>query len=190
MDPYASGILKREVHARLVADLDNIARDAAIQPKWIWTPLEQTVSPAEVEWVKRFRYHPHEGRAGLCLTGKSPEGVEDRMCAIAGALVRNFIRARVYTVGQLIELLADGEPAPTSTCLLIPNFFLGKALGASLVDWKVTLLFDALLDRHLRGLQTVLYASDLKAMAVEYGAAIAQHVKSNYQLTSISGGVS
>lgn len=183
IDPYAHGVLKPEAHDRLVADIENISRDASIQPKWIWTPLAETVSAKEVEWVRRFRYHREEGSSGLCLMGTDADGgVEDRMAAIAGALVRNFIRARVSTVGQLVERLSSGEPVPTSTCLLLPNFFIGKAMGAVLADWKTALLFDAILERHLSGLQTVVYVSSMKSLRSEYGAAFEQHIQSNYQI--------
>src|SRR4051794_12986275 len=109
-DPYAEGILKEEIHAQLVKHLDNFARDAAIRREWICKPLAKSVSPAEVEWVKKFPRHAEQGCSGLVLTGPKASRVADRMSAIAGALVRNFIRARVFTLQQILDAFTDGGP--------------------------------------------------------------------------------
>lgn len=180
-DPYETGVLDRHVHARLVADITNIARDAAIQAKWIWMPLADTVSPTEVDWVKKFHLHTAQGKTGFCLVGEAKVSVEDRMSAIAGALLRNFVRARVFTIGQLLERTADRDTT-SATCLLVPNFFLGKAQGGHIPDWKVSLVYDLLLERHLSGRQTVIYVASMKALAVEYGAAIAKHINTNFHV--------
>jgi hypothetical protein len=96
-DPYAAGVLLPQIHSQLVRDMIAIARDAAIQPDWISSPLKNACGTAEITWVKRFKFHAHEGHTGLCFIGKNPKvnSIEDRMSAIAGALVRNFIRARM-----------------------------------------------------------------------------------------------
>jgi hypothetical protein len=180
---FATGVLNPETHARFVADITSIAQDAAITPEWLWRPLADSVSGDEVTWVKRFKMHSREGVAGLCLTGKAPN-VEDRLSAIAGALVRNFIRARVFTVGHLFDLNEAGA-IPDPTCLVIPNFFLGKAGGTSIPAWKVSVLHDVLVERQMKGRQTVLYVSDMKALAAEYGSATAQFIASRYELVDI-----
>ena len=180
-DPYATGVLDPEEHERMVADIARIARDANIRPEWIWARIEKHCTPGEIEWVRRFPFHCREGRAGLCLVGKHPEpGIEDRMSAIAGALVRNFVRARLMTAHQVIEAADDGQP-PEISCLLVPNFFPGKTEGA-LPAWRLALLLDALLHRQLRGLQTVLYVNDLAALGKAYGMALRQHLEAHYQL--------
>lgn len=184
-DPYATGVLKEEVHNRVVADIANIARDAAIQPHHIWTPLAETCTAKEVEWVRRFKFHSGEGVSGLCLTGKNPKvPIEDHMAAIAGALIRNFIRARVFTVGALLEMKANGS-APMPTCLLIPNFFFEKAEAGQVSSWKVPDLLDLLLDRHMQGLQTVIHVSSLPGLEAEYGSAFAKHIKGHYEIVNV-----
>lgn len=183
IDPFATGVLRPETHGRLVADIKNVAADAAIALDWLWTPLAESVSEDEVTWVKRFRFHVTEGEFGLVLTGKA-DGVEDRMSAIAGALVRNFIRAQVITLGRLLDLHESGD-TPKASVLLVPNFFVGKAGGATLPNWKITALHDILLDRQMKGKQTVLYVSDQKAMAAEYGTVLAQFIASRYASVDI-----
>jgi hypothetical protein len=180
-DPYESGVLDRTEHDRMVADIAKIARDANLRPEWIWARIEQHCTAGEIEWVRRFPFHKSEGRAGLCLVGKHPApAIEDRMSALAGTLVRNFVRARLMTVHQVIEAVDDGQP-PEMSCLLVPNFFLGKIEGA-LPAWRLALLLDGLLNRKLRGLQTVLYVTDLVTLGKEYGMALRQHLEAHYQL--------
>jgi hypothetical protein len=181
-DPYATGVLDPEEHDRMVADIAKIARDANIRPEWIWAKIDLHCAAEEIEWVRRFPFHKTEGRAGLCLIGKNPEpGIDDRMAAITGALVRNFVRARLMTVHQVIEAVDGGQP-PEISCLLVPNFFVGKA---GLPAWRVALLLDALLHRHLLGLQSVLYVADLATMAKEYGTAVRQHIEAHYALVEV-----
>lgn len=181
-DPYATGVLHKAVHDRLVADLPDVARDALIQPRWIWTPLAEAVNPKIVDWVRTFRQH--DDVSGLCLTGSKAVAVEDQISAIAGALVRNFIRARVFTVGHLLDALEAGFP-PSSTCLLIPNAYTGKASGAALPTWKVTALQDLLLDRHMRGQKTVIYVSDMNSFHIEYGSAFYNLVNNHYDIVGV-----
>lgn len=187
-DPYESGVLKRDVHARLVAELDAMASDAGILPHWIYTPLAPHVGEEELTWVKRFMFHKLEGHTGLTMTPKAKgtklSGVVDQMSAMAGALVRNFIRARVMTLNQVLEQMQDGGLQNLS-CLLIPNFYIGKAGGADLPKWKTALLLDFLLERHLAGKQTVLFVSSFNDMSVELGTSFTHHIQQHYRTAFI-----
>lgn len=184
-DPYATGVLDPDEHGRLVADIDHVARDANIQPHWIWTPLAEICSTAEIAWVRRFHFHKTEGISGLCYLGRDPDPeVEDRMAAMAGALTRNYVRARIMTVNGLIEA-ADNGAVPDMSCLLIPNFFVEKAAGGTQAPWRVSVLLDALLHRQTLGLQTVLYVSDMDAMGAEYGSALKRHVSAHYRVVEV-----
>ena len=129
-DPYASNVLRKDVHGRLVADMDSYARDARIQPHFIWTPLAEVCGDAEVEYVRRFKFHRGEGVSGLCYVGdkKGNVDIESRMAAIAGALVRNFIRASVVTLAELFEEVEE-EGLTDISCLLVPNFHVPKNAG-------------------------------------------------------------
>ena len=180
-DPYATGVLQKEHHDRLVADLENFARDAGIRPQWVWTALPDDVQPAEKAYLVKFRHHLASSTvSGLCYSG-DVEGVamEHRLSALAGFLVRNFVRARVMTLGTVIEALAQNS-LPELTAILIPNFFLPKAQGGHLATWQVQNLFDFLSDRFTQGLQTIVYVSDMDKMGHEYGLAISRLIKTRY----------
>lgn len=184
LNPYESGVLREDVHGRLVADIDNIGRDASIQVRWIWTPLASAVPADVVDWVKHYRTNVANGASGLCLVGSKVVGIEDSMSAIAGALLRNFIRARVLTLTQLFEAV-DDQDTPQVSCLLLPNFFISKSLGGNLPAWRSNMLMDVLLQRHQSGLQTVIYVSDMKALAAEYGPAAASLVTNHYRIVDL-----
>jgi len=99
MDMFDSKVLHRDVHERLVEDIDNIVADAGIDKKWVATPLGTVCREGVVEWTRRFKFHPDEQKHSLLVT--CPDA--DDVCgAIAGALLRNFLRARVFTLQDVI----------------------------------------------------------------------------------------
>lgn len=181
-DPYASGVLDKEHHDRLVANLPGYARDAGIQPHWITRKLADTCGKAEVDYVRKFNIHRAECVIqGLCFVRSTPDADPyDRMAAIAGALVRNFVRARVMSLTTVADLLWNREEI-VATALLIPNFYLSQDEGAgSLAKVHVQSLYDLLLQRGQGGLQTVIYATSLTGMAKEYGTAFSRLVDGHF----------
>ena len=171
VDPYASGVLHKEHHDRLVADLGNYALDAGIQPHWIWSPLPDDFTKREIDYLKSFRKHQAggTGTSGLVYVGSGGAGkMETRMSAMAGALVRNFIRARVMTLGSVLDRLASKDSIDIS-CVLIPNFFYTQAEGGTIASWQISALLDFIANRQVTGQQTILYASDKSALRKEYG---------------------
>lgn len=186
LDPYASGVLQKAHHERLVAGIDGFARDAGIQPKWIWTKLSDVCGPEEVEYVRKFKFHQVGGEVhGLCFLRKSKDvDVSPRMAALAGALVRNFVRARVMTLGTVLDIMAAGDPVD-ATALLIPNFFTPKAEGGTIATWQVSALYDLLVGRGSQGLQTVISVSNVAQLSEEYGNAFAVLVRNHFKVIEI-----
>jgi hypothetical protein len=179
---YASGVLSPDnsSHAALVHDIDRYADDAGIAKRWFSAPLDHVMSPAEIEWCRTFKARRKSGETtfNLCLTGADKSAaVHSHMAAMAGVFVRNDIRARVFTVESLLAL----DVLPEASCLLIPNFYLGKELGVSNPKWKLDELYDLLTDRNVRDLPTVVYASDVQRLRAEYGAAFANLIASDYE---------
>ena len=101
------------------------------------------------------------------------------MAAIAGALVRNFIRARVMTLGAVLDLLAAREPV-VATALLIPNFYLSKDEGGGIAKWQTQALHDLLIEREQTSLQTIIYATSLADMGKDYGTAFSRLVDNHF----------
>lgn len=180
-DPYASGVLVKEHHARLVANLPAHAADAGIMPHWIYSPLPAFIGEAERRYLLKIKQHmTDQDRSGICYVGKAKtQPIDQRMSAVAGALLRNFIRARVLTLGQVLDQATELTANPVSA-LFIPNFYLTAAEGGTIASWQVSSLYDLITARHLTGQQTFLYVSDDKQIAKEYGLAFAQLLDSSF----------
>jgi len=185
-DPYAAGALDPDHHARLVADLENYARDANVKPVHICRPLPDTFGEAEREYIRRFKHHVHEKTlSGVVYVGE-PEDIEGHFSAFAGCLVRNFVRARVMTVGMVLDALADGS-MPDLTALLIPNFFQPRGEGGGIAPWQVHALFDMMVQRDLLGQQTIVAVPDIDKLGKEYGVPMAGMLKSKYLAVKCEG---
>lgn len=181
LDPYAPGVLQKEHHDRLVADLDNFAKDAGIQPHWICEPLPGTFTAGEKDYLKRFRQHMTSGSiSGVAYVGKGKSAeIDQRMSAFAGCLVRNFVRARVMTLGAVLDAMSS-RSMPELSCLLIPNFFLSASEGGTIASWQVSALHELLMSRQVSGLQTIVYVSDMSLLAKEYGLAFRNLIEAHF----------
>ncbi|CAA2141450.1 hypothetical protein [Hyphomicrobium sp. ghe19] len=179
IDPYATGVLQEEHHERLVADLEGFAKDAGILPQWIYTRLPKEISGAELEYLKNFRKLGGQP-AGLCYVGEAKSvQIEQRMAAITGALVRNFIRARMMTLGTFVDASA-GHVAADLSCVLIPNFFLTSIDAGMIAKWQLSAIYDTLVERQMHGKQTILYVKDLDLLGKEYGLGFQRLIEDFY----------
>lgn len=186
MDHFASEVLNRDVHARLVANIDHYAAQAGIQTAWISRRLADTCNAEEVTWVRSLRFLQEQGRAGLVLHGKDPRpDATTRMSAIAGALTRNFIVARVLTLNALLANLTESD-VPDQTVLLVPNFALDQPKDSKAqAQWRTQAIHDALVARHTAGKLTVVYAVSLERVAADWGEATRQLVENHYDEIAI-----
>lgn len=173
------GILDRKVHARLIADLQGVAEVAGVPPYMITKSAKDYVSEEELEWIMNFRSYRARGH-GLVITGVQSIAPDTKLMAIAGALLRNFIDARVVPIGTLVEALEDGEVIDP-TVLLVPNLFV-RSVGKALPDWKVQQLYDLLLSRVVGGRPTVVCVEDLDALSQIYGRLFHQHLLHHYKV--------
>lgn len=171
-------ILDLEYHGRLIANVDAVLHTAGILPHMLWSRLSDYCTEPEVSWVRNIK--KQTSTCGLLLTGKSKTPVEDRMMAIAGACLRNYVDARMMPVQDVLSLCkSDSMPSPT--VLLIPNFCLDKGEGGDIPQWQVSSLLGLLLGRMARGHRTVLYVSSLAALEAHYGGTFRSHVEAHYQ---------
>lgn len=177
-DPYASGVLNREAHGRLVEQLDEFCEQARVPRKYVLQRMAAfNCEDDEITWTRHFREHVAHGKTGLIYLG-SWSRVLERMHAMAGALIRNFIDARVWTVQEVVEAAHEGEP-PLFTALLIPNF-VATVQGKGLAPWHVAELHRTLIARHSAEKQTVISVASEKELRAVYGDAVAQHVFDYY----------
>jgi hypothetical protein len=175
-----NGVLDPMEHERLVANRENIARDAGIPMHLLWTALP-ALTQGEKDWLAKFKRHRTEGYCGLLLTGKSPAiDPLTRVGAMAGFLSRNFVRARVFSLLDALGAVASGDTI-VATCLLIPDFVPHKVDSKNMPGYRVQQLTSLLTERWSESnLQTVLYAPNMETIKAEYGSYVHDLLKNHY----------
>lgn len=175
------GKLDPEKHGRLIQVRDTVARDARIPVELLWKPLPAALSDVERNWLRKFKEHRKNGISGLIVFGDCADlHPLARFGAMAGFLNRNFVRARVFPLEEVIDSAAEGDPV-AATALFIPDFVMGSDKKAQ-PQWRVSKLSSLLMDRW-RGegfSQTVLYAPSIKHVENEYGSFIGGLIKNHY----------
>lgn len=175
-------VLDSVVHARLIDNIDSIAQTAKVPVHMLHKSAKAFLRPQEVDWLAKYRAHKASGKAGLCLMGEG-QNVEVKMMAMAAALIRNFIDARVVTMGSMHNDSGEFAP-PNPTVLLIPTFCVATE-GKPLAAWQSVNIYSMLVDRMAGGKMTVLYVASWDMLRKQYGPTVADFVKNNY---SVIGG--
>lgn len=172
VSPHDSRVFEVDgAHEELYRDRAYYSRLAGISEAWLWQPLSASVGPNEVKYVSRIRTAAESGSYGILYTGVSPG---DRLDAICGALVRNFIDARIR---PLERVLKDPESAHC-TVLIVPDLCVGPGEPPQFVRAAVTsLLFDRLRVRQ----QTLVYATSPADVKSAYGPAALTHLSEHFK---------
>ncbi len=156
---------------RILADLEGISSRTNIHESFILEGMSRWCSEEEVEWVTGLLPALDVGDVtGLAYSGITTRLV-DRMQAIGGACIRNFVEARMVTLEDLIDYDHSNV-----TVLLIPDFYTGE-----LPAWKRTKLLSMLLGRHAVRQATVLYISNVEKMKQDYGETLCQHITETFK---------
>ena len=177
------GVLDADKHRRLIMTREAIAHDARIPVELLWSALPEGLSAEERDWLKHFKQHRSKGYCGLLVTGEC-SGLDplSRFGAMAGFLSRHLIRARLFSLNEVIESAVSGEPV-VATCLMIPDFIASTSGKKDTPGWKTQQLSQLLMDRWSAGghTQTVIYAPNVLAIEKEFGSFIANLVKNHYK---------
>jgi hypothetical protein len=131
----------------------------------------------EIDWIRSFKRHRIEGKGGLILTGK-PTHIDDKIMAIAGAMLRNFMDARVLTVQAIMDHLQDGT-MPDPTLVLIPNFVVfGKE--KAMPEWRISEMLGWLLKRYAKSKMVIAYVASYAKVEAQWGVMIAEHLQYHF----------
>ena len=168
-EAYATDVLKPKFHYMIVRNLDRYAKNAGIPPKMIYTELAINCTEVEIEWMKEQHDNWTHDIFGLAYVGHFHKPVMQRMCALAGCFIRNFMSAKVLMLNDLIMDIANNS-APEDKIILIPNFyFSGKDVGARLWEKDINNLLGYLYSRRTQELTTIVYIEDMMKMTKDYG---------------------
>ena len=169
-------ILDPQQHQRLIQDMTHVCKTANVLPAYVHKSMHGVCSEGEISWVKNFRAHQGAG-TGLALVGVA--NPEARIMSIAGALLRNYVDARVLSVASVLAL-KDANSLPDCTVMLIPNLFM-RSKGTGLPSWKIQIIYDLMLSRLTSNKPTVIYVEEMEALASEYGRVFADHIAQHYK---------
>lgn len=176
---FTAGILDENFHARLLAGLPKWAAIAGIPPQYVWTKLSDYCTGDDLEWVRTLK--TVEG-SGMVYTGTNHQvPVGDKMMAIAGACLRNYVDARFMPVQTILTHLKDGD-MPDATVVLVPNFCMAHGEVSSVAPWEPAALLGWLYSRMTHNHQTVLYVGNMKTLEATYGEAIAAHLNNHFHI--------
>jgi len=168
---YEQHILDPDVHGRLLLDIERICKRAKIPSEMVLTPLGKYCTDKEVDWVRNIKRHRKNGIHGMYYTG-DVDNLEYRMMAIAGALIRNFIDARVYSLLDVLKNYKDGDSGPT--VVLVPNFY---TKGQGLAKWQIQQLHDWMISRMTEDKINILYVEDVLSLESDYGPVFRSHLE-------------
>ena len=172
-------VLDPQRHARLIQDLDHVCTVANVPKSFVRSSMKNYCDAQEIDWVVNFRVYRNT-HAGLVLQGLS--NPDTRCMAICGALVRNFLDARVVPLNTLLDSM-ESSVVPDPTVLVIPNLFVTQ-VGKTLPSWKIQQVYDLLLGRFTANKPTVVAIDSLSGLHSAYGAAFSQHLGSHYRMAA------
>jgi hypothetical protein len=178
MDKLLPGILDDAVHDRLWLGRDEFCNDAGIPVEHLHTSMVGVCSEAELAYFLRGSKTliTEDHCWGLYYTGtgyKPPVAL--RMSYLAGGYLRNFIRARVIVLNDLMAQIEANNP-PDISVVLIPDFYTGKTDKKAMPAWKVRQLYSWLLQRWQRSQHTIIAVSNLKDLSSEWGPHVGEHI--------------
>jgi hypothetical protein len=170
-------VLDKHTHARLIAEIDDVARRAGIPRRYIEESMADFCTEQELAWVKGFRTHVSKGTFGLAYVGVEHT---HRMMAMCGAFTRNFVLAEVSTLTSLLEELRSGG-MPESSVLFIPSMQWSTA-KVGLTPLQLNLLWNLLEDRMINEKQTVIGIQSLSDLKAHYGGHFGSLIDNHYEV--------
>lgn len=152
------------VHDPLVRELERVAHEAGVTPADILGTHDH-LTQFEKDYLIGFRRTDVTGKLGLIYIGSHSPSVLLRSRSITGALLRNFITARLIVREELVSELFDRRRQPNADLVIVPDFSYADAPAATrraLGSW--------LMGRIARGRQTVLGVPNKAAISDIFGA--------------------
>lgn len=174
---YRSGVLKPELHYRLVEDLQHYAMMAGIQESDIITPFSSVLgTEKERQYLCKFSSVLSPVKIGFRYVGLFDPDVSHRMAIIAGTLLRNFISVRLITAETLVTEVVNGH-TPDNTALLIPDF---APTGLKITNMRRQILQTVLFERANVGKKTFIGIANEENVAGGYGVDVLNFILARY----------
>lgn len=157
-DVFKPGKLDPAYHAPLVNELTRFATEAGIAPRDV-SGADYHLTDDEKSYLKGFRQHAANGCAGIVYVGHHNPPVQSRMRSSCGALLRNYLSARLMFRDELVHELWDKKRHPNFDFVAVPDLAV-----AGLAEAPKRAVGTWLLRRMSRGEQTAVGVGSKKAM--------------------------
>lgn len=176
----ADSIIQDERFDPLRRNLTKFCQTAGIPERFVHHSMSTLpgVTEQEMNWIRHFKRNLSSGVAGYVLVGQ--DNPENRLMGAVGALLRNYVDARVITLASLLDYQEAGN-VPQCTALMIPNLYT-DAGAKGLPPWKVQIVYDILLSRLTTGKATFGYVESMEGLAKAYGKFFADHLNTHYTM--------
>lgn len=165
-------ILDPDIHGRIIQDMQHIALDAGVPPRYIETSMVEFCTPEQIEWFTNYRSQLGQGSYGLCFVGS--DSALPQIMSIVGAFTRNFVYAKVLSLQRVFDELKDGGTIDP-TILAIPSF---HRPGAT--EFQKNSLWGLLEDRMLRDRHTIIQVQSLTQLQNDYGKHFRSHIDNHF----------
>lgn len=170
-----SGLIDTVAHEMLLADIKGVLQQAGIPERFVWTSIHEYCESDEIDYVSTLNDKDAEAIGMVYVGDIEGASINDRMMAIAGTCLRNYINAKVMVLYDVLQALRGGD-MPSPSVLLIPDFF----DGSKVAEWEKSGLLGLLYKRQQEGKQTIIYVSDKKALEAEYGKTFIDHMSGKF----------
>ncbi len=177
---FSKGCLTPDKHGPLVAEIDKFAAVAGLggaNKRYIWEPLEKyNLSDMEVTVLKGLKQLSSLGKGGVIYVGQKPAAIADRLMALTGCMVRNYVDARFTPLEHLITEYKE-QRCIAAEVACVPNL---HTEATCLQAWQKSLLSDLLLHHMSEGKLIFGYVQNPTKMQADYPAAIHDLLKSRF----------
>lgn len=166
-------MLNKNDHQRLIDALPTIVNQSNVPEVFIRTTAQGNCDAADIKFLKNYHSLKTQGVGGYCKVGG--KGASRKLNFIAGALIRNYVDARVMSFESSLGGVGE-EP----TVLLIPDFCVETNDGRPITGWKVQQAYDLLVTRMSKSKPTVLYVQSFDLIETNFGKSITDFIETNY----------
>lgn len=175
---YEPGVLQYEFHERFVLNIEFYADMAGVPVHFLYHSAESIFSEKDTKYVAGWQDLDTSQISGGIYYGADPN-IMDRMYAMVGLMLRNYIDAKFITAQNLLIELKEGREVE-NTMVCIPNFCLPKSSGGNIAPWESATILGWVLSRHGNGKQTLLYTDKYNLIEKQYGMTLKHHINKNF----------
>lgn len=166
-------MLNKQDHQRLIDALPTIISQARVPEVFIRTSAIGNCDDSDMQFLSNYHALKMNGVGGYCKVGG--KGASRKLNFVAGALIRNYVDARVLS----LETSIAGE-GMEPTVLIVPDFCVETNDGRPITGWKVQQVYDLLVTRMSKSKPTVLYVQNMALIETNFGKSIADFIETNY----------